>query len=122
MQKKWLFAKSKALLISYFLLFSHLPLKGEIPIEKRPKPWGEDITWHPERIHDHDLLMFLHATRSMAAFAQICDHGGSPDDGHSAASKDWITANAIRTLHECDYDTGKAIQVSVQNFNSIEAN
>eukprot|EP00094_Tigriopus_californicus_P007403 TCALIF_07126-PA protein Name:"Similar to Rere Arginine-glutamic acid dipeptide repeats protein (Rattus norvegicus)" AED:0.09 eAED:0.09 QI:267/0.5/0.33/1/1/0.66/3/0/919 len=83
--------------------------KGQVPIERRPEPWGEEIAWCPERIHDHDLLMFLRAARSMAAFAAMCD-GGSPEEGISAASRDGITAQAIRTLHECDYDTGKALQ------------
>lgn len=83
--------------------------KGQVPIENRPEPWGEEIAWCPERIHDHDLLMFLRAARSMAAFAAMCD-GGSPEEGISAASRDGITAQAIRTLHECDYDTGKALQ------------
>ena len=88
-------------------------LAGDVPIEKRPRPWGEDISWHPERIHDHDLLMFLHATRSIAAFAKIYDNGATPDEGHTAASKDWITSKAIQTLHESDYDAGKAIQAIV---------
>ncbi len=105
-------------------------LLGDVPVEKRPSPWGEEISWCPDRIHDHDLLMFLRAARSMAAFAAMCD-GGSPEDGfqvshtthavfgrtrlvHSffpqAASRDGITATAIQKLHECDYDTGKALQ------------
>eukprot|EP00095_Tigriopus_kingsejongensis_P001568 maker-scaffold907_size82601-snap-gene-0.22 protein:Tk01568 transcript:maker-scaffold907_size82601-snap-gene-0.22-mRNA-1 annotation:"arginine-glutamic acid dipeptide repeats protein" len=83
--------------------------KGEVALEKRPEPWGEEITWCPERIHDHDLLMFLRAARSMAAFAAMCD-GGSPQDGISAASRDGITAQAIQTLHESNYDTAKALQ------------
>lgn len=78
-------------------------------MEKRPEPWGEEITWCPERIHDHDLIMFLRAARSMAAFAAMCD-GGSPDEGFQTASKDGITAKAIQKLHECDYDTGSALQ------------
>jgi arginine-glutamic acid dipeptide repeat-containing protein len=85
-----------------------LPL-GEVPISKRPEPWGEELSWSPSRIHDHDLLMFLRAARSMAAFASMCD-GGSPEEGFTAASRDGITAEAIQKLHECDYDTGKALQ------------
>jgi len=54
--------------------------EGEVPLEKRPDPKGEDVSWCPERIHDHDLLMFLRAARSMAAFAAMYD-GGSPEDG-----------------------------------------
>ena len=29
----------------------------------------EELTWEPGRTHDHDLLMYLRAARSMAAFA-----------------------------------------------------
>ena len=57
-----------------------------MPISKRPEPWGEELTWSPSRIHDHDLLMFLRAARSMAAFASMCD-GGSPEDGFSVATR-----------------------------------
>ena len=70
----------------------------------------EEITWQPGRIHDHDLLMYLRAGRSMAAFAAMCDAGGSAEEGYTAASRDSITANAIQVLHECDYDAGKAVQ------------
>ena len=70
----------------------------------------EEITWRPGRIHDHDLLMYLRAGRSMAAFAAMCDAGGSAEEGFTAASRDSITANAIQVLHECDYDAGKAVQ------------
>ena len=70
----------------------------------------EEITWKPGRIHDHDLLMYLRAGRSMAAFAAMCDAGGSAEEGFTAASRDSITANALQVLHECDYDAGKAVQ------------
>lgn len=43
---------------------------------------------------DGDLLMYLRAARSMAAFAGMCD-GGSPDDGCVAASRDDTTINAL---------------------------
>lgn len=39
----------------------------------------EDLTWCPGKIHDHDLLMYLRAGRSMAAFASMCD-GSNPDE------------------------------------------
>lgn len=70
----------------------------------------EEITWKPGRIHDHDLLMYLRAGRSMAAFAAMCDAGGSAEEGFTAASRDSITANALQVLHECEYDAGKAVQ------------
>jgi len=44
----------------------------------------------------------------MTAFAAMCD-GGSPEDGFTAASRDGITANAIHVLHDCQYNTGKAL-------------
>ncbi|CAB4069133.1 RERE [Lepeophtheirus salmonis] len=77
-------------------------------VSQIPDP-KEDSTWEPGRIHDHDLLMYLRAGRSMAAFAAMCD-GGSTEDGFATASRDSITANAIKQLHEVDYDTGKALQ------------
>ena len=64
-----------------------LSVSGDVPISKRPEPSGsEELTWSPSRIHDHDLLMFLRAARSMAAFASMCD-GGSPEEGFSVASR-----------------------------------
>ena len=82
-------------------------------MERRPEPWGEESTWTPERIHDHDLIMFLRAARSMAAFASMCD-GGSAEDGFTAATRDSITAQAIQTLHEADYDTNDALKAMVK--------
>lgn len=43
---------------------------------------------------DTDLLMYLRAARSMAAFAGMCD-GGCPEDGANAASRDDTTINAL---------------------------
>lgn len=57
----------------------------------------EEIKWVPAQTLDGDLLMFLRAARSMAAFAGMCD-GGSPDDGCIAASKDDTTINALDTV------------------------
>ena len=68
------------------------------------------MTWEPGRIHDHDLLMYLRAGRSMAAFAAMCD-GEAPEDGFVVASRDGIALNAVQHLHEANYDTGKALQV-----------
>jgi len=89
------------------------PWEGEVPPIGRPDRY-EELTWEPGRAHDHDLLMYLRAARSMAAFAGMCD-GGSTDDGCFAASKDDTTANALDVLHECDYDTGTALQKLVEN-------
>lgn len=59
----------------------------------------EELRWTPG-LPDCDLIMYLRAARSMAAFAGMCD-GGSADDGCYAASRDDITINAlelVRTL------------------------
>ena len=69
----------------------------------------EDLTWSPGRIHDHDLLMYLRAGRSMAAFASMCD-GSNADELFQCASRDSITANALQVLHDSDYEAGKAVQ------------
>ncbi|NXI25321.1 RERE protein, partial [Sterrhoptilus dennistouni] len=79
-----------------------------------PSPDGDTVTQHEELVwmpgvNDCDLLMYLRAARSMAAFAGMCD-GGSTEDGCVAASRDDTTLNALNTLHESNYDAGKALQ------------
>ncbi|XP_064423858.1 arginine-glutamic acid dipeptide repeats protein isoform X4 [Latimeria chalumnae] len=69
---------------------------------------NEELVWMPG-VNDCDLLMYLRAARSMAAFAGMCD-GGSTEDGCVAASRDDTTLNALNTLHESSYDAGKALQ------------
>ncbi|XP_076365312.1 uncharacterized protein LOC143254286 isoform X5 [Tachypleus tridentatus] len=73
----------------------------------------EELRWSPG-VPDCDLMMYLRAARSMAAFAGMCD-GGSAEDGCLAASKDGTTINAMDLLHESGYDTGKALQALVRN-------
>ncbi|XP_072888380.1 arginine-glutamic acid dipeptide repeats protein isoform X2 [Hemitrygon akajei] len=68
----------------------------------------EELVWTPG-VNDCELLMYLRAARSMAAFAGMCD-GGSTEDGCLAASRDDTTVNALNTLHESSYDAGKALQ------------
>ena len=46
---------------------------------------------------------------------------GSTDDGCFAASKDDTTANALDVLHECDYDTGTALQKLVENRPEVDS-
>ena len=84
----------------------------DVPLEERSDP-DEEMTWEPGRIHDHDLLMYLRAGRSIAAFAAMCDSETpeSPDEGFDVATKDDIGLNAIQILHDSGYDTGKALQV-----------
>ncbi|KAI7794112.1 putative arginine-glutamic acid dipeptide repeats protein, partial [Triplophysa rosa] len=66
-----------------------------------PSPGGqtltenEELVWMPG-VNDCDLLMYLRAARSMAAFAGMCD-GGSTEDGCLAASRDDTTLNALNT-------------------------
>ncbi|XP_054159163.1 arginine-glutamic acid dipeptide repeats protein-like isoform X2 [Oppia nitens] len=73
----------------------------------------EELRWAPG-VADCDLMMYLRAARSMAAFAGMCD-GGSAEDGCVAASRDDTTINALELLHESNYDTGKALQALVKN-------
>ncbi|KAI9515147.1 hypothetical protein NQZ68_028013 [Dissostichus eleginoides] len=68
----------------------------------------EDLMWMPG-VNDCDLLMYLRAARSMAAFAGMCD-GGSTEDGCLAASRDDTTLNALNMLHASHYDAAKALQ------------
>ena len=84
----------------------------DVPIEERSDP-DEEISWEPGRIHDTDLLMYIRAGRSMAAFAAMCD-GESPEEGFVVATRDGIGLNAIQVLHDSDYDTGKALQVCLK--------
>lgn len=73
----------------------------------------EELRWVPAMALDGDLLMYLRAARSMAAFAGMCD-GGSSDDGYLAASKDDTTINAFDTFHDSGYDPEKALQALVK--------
>lgn len=73
----------------------------------------EELRWAPAMTLDCDLLMYLRAARSMAAFAGMCD-GGSADDGCLAASRDDTTLNALDVLHDSGYDPGKALQALVK--------
>ncbi|KAJ8319780.1 hypothetical protein KUTeg_001367 [Tegillarca granosa] len=81
----------------------------------------EDLKWRPKSVLDGDLMMYLRAARSVAAFAGMCD-GGSTEDGCQAASMDETTVNAMDTLHLYHYDTGKALQALVKSpaMRSIE--
>ncbi|XP_065205477.1 arginine-glutamic acid dipeptide repeats protein-like isoform X2 [Planococcus citri] len=73
----------------------------------------EDIRWIPCMALDGDLVMYLRAARSMAAFAGMCD-GGSAEDSCIAASRDGTTINAMDVLHDSGYEPGKALQTLVK--------
>ncbi|XP_020498041.2 arginine-glutamic acid dipeptide repeats protein isoform X1 [Labrus bergylta] len=83
-------------------------------LQPRPAPGlqsqteNEELMWTPG-VNDCDLLMYLRAARSMAAFAGMCD-GGSTEDGCLAASRDDTTLNALNMLHASHYDAAKALQ------------
>ncbi|XP_061688872.1 arginine-glutamic acid dipeptide repeats protein isoform X2 [Syngnathoides biaculeatus] len=83
-------------------------------LQPRPTPASqtqtesEELMWTPG-VNDCDLLMYLRAARSMAAFAGMCD-GGSTEDGCLAASRDDTTLNALNMLHASHYDAAKALQ------------
>ncbi|XP_061640891.1 arginine-glutamic acid dipeptide repeats protein isoform X1 [Phyllopteryx taeniolatus] len=83
-------------------------------LQPRPTPTSqtqtenEELMWTPG-VNDCDLLMYLRAARSMAAFAGMCD-GGSTEDGCLAASRDDTTLNALNMLHASHYDAAKALQ------------
>ncbi|XP_067659372.1 arginine-glutamic acid dipeptide repeats protein-like isoform X3 [Haliotis asinina] len=81
----------------------------------------EDLKWQPLCVMDGDLIMYLRAARSIAAFAGMCD-GGSTEDGCQAASMDETTINAMDILHDYKYDTGKSLQALVRSpaLRSIE--
>uniref|UniRef100_A0A1B0A750 Arginine-glutamic acid dipeptide repeats protein n=1 Tax=Glossina pallidipes TaxID=7398 RepID=A0A1B0A750_GLOPL len=72
----------------------------------------EESRWSPGIVTDCDLLMFLRAARSMAAFQGMCD--GGLEDGCLAASRDDTTINALDVLHDSGYDPGKALQTLVK--------
>uniref|UniRef100_A0A3P8T5M1 Arginine-glutamic acid dipeptide (RE) repeats b n=1 Tax=Amphiprion percula TaxID=161767 RepID=A0A3P8T5M1_AMPPE len=110
----------------HFLIFRSLnSTQGEIRVgpshqaklpelQPRPAPGlqtqteSEELMWTPG-VNDCDLLMYLRAARSMAAFAGMCD-GGSTEDGCLAASRDDTTLNALNMLHASHYDAAKALQ------------
>ncbi|KAJ6642024.1 Arginine-glutamic acid dipeptide repeats protein [Pseudolycoriella hygida] len=73
----------------------------------------EERRWNPTIVLDGDLLMYIRAARSMAAFQGMCD-GGSPEDGCMAASRDDTTINALDVLHDSGYEPGKALQALVK--------
>ena len=46
----------------------------------------EELTWEPGRKHDHDLLMYLRAVRSMAAFAGRIIHHFHPEKNPASST------------------------------------
>lgn len=59
---------------------------------------GKITTTDPiNKVSDCDLIMYLRAARSMAAFVGMCD-GGSAEDGCYVASRDDTTINALELV------------------------
>lgn len=69
----------------------------------------EECVWRNAFISDANLLTYLQAARSIAAFAGMCTRG-SADDMYDAAQSDQTTVYAIDVLHRMQYDTSKALQ------------
>lgn len=85
------------------------------PPDERQSEQLEELRWAPgldeacviklahkapspiNRVSDCDLIMYLRAARSMAAFVGMCD-GGSAEDGCYAASRDDTTINALELV------------------------
>lgn len=65
----------------------------------------EDLRWRPNMFLDNDLLMYITAARSIAAFQGMCE-----EDGCIAASRDDTTITAFDVLHDSSYDPGKALE------------
>ena len=62
---------------------------------------------------DNDLVMYLRAARSMAAFAGMCD--GGPTDACVTATRDATTLNAIDILTKCNGKVDLALEKLCQN-------
>lgn len=86
---------------------------SQLAIDCRDAEISAELRWTPG-VPDCDLMMYLRAARSMAAFAGMCDGCNSTDDCNPA-TRDDTTINALELLHECSYDTGKALQALVKN-------
>jgi len=89
----------------------YVPQPGDDSEDETPL---ETLTWRPN-VADSDLVMYLRAARSMAAFAGIfstidlksykyfvgmCDGGAS--DACNTATRDATTLNAIDVLQNCN--------------------
>jgi len=71
--------------------------QSDVMPKEMPERELEELRWSPGVAPDCDLMMYLRAARSMAAFAGMCD-GGSAEDGCLAASRDDTTINALELV------------------------
>ena len=93
---------------------SHCSSNPELVEYIRQSQHWETIIWKSKHISDANLLTYLQASRSIAAFAGMCDRGNT-DDMYEAAESDSTTIYALNVLHEMQYDTAKALQSLVKN-------
>ena len=64
----------------------------------------EEIRWVPGAARDMDLIMYLRAARSMAAYAGLVDTGGT--EGCKAASHDDTTIAALEIVSHGECKAG----------------
>jgi arginine-glutamic acid dipeptide repeat-containing protein len=74
----------------------------------------ETCVWKNRCIEDADLLIYLQAARSLAAFGGMCQTGNT-EDMYDNAQSDSTTIYAISVLHDMQYDTNKAIEYLTKN-------
>ncbi|CBY24184.1 unnamed protein product [Oikopleura dioica] len=87
----------------------YVPQPGDDSEDETPL---ETLTWRPN-VADSDLVMYLRAARSMAAFAGMCDGGAS--DACNTATRDATTLNAIDVLQNCNGKVDLALEKLCQN-------
>jgi hypothetical protein len=81
-------------------------------------PDFEELLWKADSIDSNDLLNYLHAARSIAGFAGICERG-SADDMYEMTQSDSTTISALEVLHKMNYDTERALEHLAFNPNSM---
>jgi metastasis-associated protein MTA len=75
----------------------------------------EELEYTPDNpLSDREIEQFLTIVKSVGTFARALDHSSSvkqPSLHMSAAtaSRDVTIAHAMKVLHQCDYDIGKAV-------------
>ena len=63
----------------------------------------EELVWRPHQLLDDDIIMFLRAARSIAAYAGMCV-GGSAEHGLTAASMDETTMKSLDAVSQQNID------------------
>jgi arginine-glutamic acid dipeptide repeats protein len=78
----------------------------------------EELLWKADFIDSNKLLNYLHAARSIAGFAGICERG-SADDMYEMTQSDSTTISALEVLHKMNYDTDHALEHLAFNPSSM---